>query len=94
MSKSMNIQPDVFQVFVCLKKIDVDFFMSLDVVSSICCDMLYACSIVTIIDILDVLTQFQSWTCSMAEARVGDHECDGWTVLSECSACKVPTVIE
>ena len=56
--------------------------------------MLYACSIVTIIDILDVLTQFQSWTCSMAEARVGDHECDGWTVLSECSACKVPTVIE
>ena len=70
------------------------FFMSLDVVSSICCDMLYACSIVTIIDILDVLTQFQSWTCSMAEARVGDHECDGWTVLSECSACKVPTVID
>ena len=102
MSQCMNFQPDVFQVFVCLTKNIVDCFVTFIVVSGVCCDMSYDCNIITILNIIVLLIEFvfsffrikfQSWTCKMAEARVGDHGCDTWTVFSDHSALKVSNMI-
>ena len=77
--------------------------MSFVVVSDICCEISYDYNLIIILFILVMLiqfdfsfiqTQFQSWTCKMAEAGVGEHWCDAWTVFSDCSAFKAPNVIK